>query len=203
MTAVPSGMSEYKLLIDQGATLKLDFAYQDPFGRFIDLSGFSGRMQMRRAYADASPAYSFDTGGAGGLSIVAESSTVTFSGGSVVWRSHVLSVGELVQFTTTGSLSGTGLATGTPYYVVDTGLTNDSFKVSATPGGTAITINGNGSGVHTCTTTALGNVRLNVGPTITATMFSIYVYDLEVVSGGGEVTRLVSGSAQISPEATK
>lgn len=196
-------MSEYKLLIDQGATLKLDFAYQDPFGRFIDLSGFSARMQMRRAYADASPAYSFDNGGLGGLSIVAESSTVTFSGGSILWRGHVLSAGEPVQITTTGSLAGTGLATGTTYYVVDTGLTNDSFKVSTTPAGSAITITGNGSGVHTVTTTALGNVRLNVAPAVTGTMFSIYVYDLEVVSGGGEVTRLVSGPAQISPEATK
>lgn len=191
------------MLIDQGATLRLDFAYQDPFGRFIDLTGFSARMQMRRAYADASPAYSFDNDGLGGLSIIAESNTVTFSGGSIVWRSHVFAEGEAVQITTTGSLSGTGLATGTTYYVVDTGLTNDSFKVSATPGGVAIAITGTGSGVHTCTTTALGNVRLNVGPSITATMFSVYVYDVEVISPSGEVTRLVSGSSQISPEATK
>lgn len=191
------------MMIDQGATLKLDFAYQDPFGRFIDLTGFTARMQMRRSYADASPAYSFDNGGAGGLSIVAESSTVTFSGGSILWRGHVFSAGEPVQITTTGSLSGTGLATGTTYYVVDTGLNKDSFKVSATPGGAAITITGGGSGVHTCTTNAQGNVRLSVGPSVTATMFSVYVYDIEVVSAGGEVTRLISGPAQISPEATK
>lgn len=191
------------MMIDQGATLKLDFAYQDPFGRFIDLTGFTARMQMRRAYADASPAFSFDTGSNGGLTIVPESSVVTLSGGSIIWRSHIFTAGEPVQITTTGSLSGTGLATGTTYYVVDTGLTNDSFKVSATPGGSAIAITGTGTGVHTCTTTAQGNVRLNVGPSITAIMFSIYVYDVEVVSGAGEVTRLVSGSAQIAPEATK
>lgn len=196
-------MSEYKMLIDQGATLKLDFGYQDPFGLFIDLNGFTARMQLRRSYADASPAYSFDSDTLGGVSIISESNTVTFSGGSIVWRSHVLSAGEAVQITTTGSLSGTGLTAGTTYYLVDTGLTKDGFKVSATPGGAAITITGGGSGVHTCTTVAKGNVRLSIAPVITATMFSVYVYDIEVVSGGGEVTRLISGAAQISPEATK
>jgi hypothetical protein len=30
-----------------------------------------------------------------------------------------------------------------------------------------------------------------------------YVYDLEVVSAGGEVTRILDGIARVTPEATK
>lgn len=40
---------KYNLLIEQGATLKLDIAYKDSNGNPIDLTGYSGRMQFRPA----------------------------------------------------------------------------------------------------------------------------------------------------------
>lgn len=60
---------------------------------------------------------------------------------------HGLDAGSVVNFTTTGGLP-TGLSTGTNYYVLSTGLTDDTFQVAATPFGTAINTSSAGSGTH-------------------------------------------------------
>lgn len=193
-------MSEYKLEILAGSTFKLDFGYQDTFGRYNDLTGYTARMQMRKGFADLSPAFSFTT--ADSLSIIEETATVTFASGSCVMRSHNLAVGEAIKFTTTGALP-TGVTPSTTYYVVDASMTTDSLKFSATPNGTPVSFNEAGNGVHTLTTVAKGVVRISIPPAVTSNMHSLYVYDLEIESGGGEVTRLVYGIAQIVPEATK
>jgi len=59
---------------------------------------------------------------------------------------HGLQNGDLLQFTTTTTLPA-GLALATNYYVRD--VTTDTFKVSATPGGTAVDITDTGTGTHT------------------------------------------------------
>jgi len=56
-------------------------------------------------------------------------------------------INDLVAFSTTGALP-TGLTVGTVYYVVAT-VSADTFSVSATKGGGAITTSGSQSGVHT------------------------------------------------------
>ena len=43
------------MLIEQGATLKLDLAYKDSTNKSIDLTGYSGKMQIKSDYADNSP----------------------------------------------------------------------------------------------------------------------------------------------------
>jgi len=48
---MPAG--KYTLLIEQGATLKLDLAYKDSNNVPIDLTGYSGRMQIKDNYADS------------------------------------------------------------------------------------------------------------------------------------------------------
>jgi hypothetical protein len=48
---MPAG--KYTLLIEQGATLKLDLAYKDSNNIPIDLTGYSGRMQIKDNYADS------------------------------------------------------------------------------------------------------------------------------------------------------
>lgn len=69
------------------------------------------------------------------------------------WANHGLLAGTSLRLTTTGSLP-TGLATATTYYVISTGLTANTFQVSATYGGTAINTSSAGSGVHTAKTLA-------------------------------------------------
>jgi len=46
---------KYSLLIEQGATLDLSLSYKDSNRSPIDLTGYSGKMQIRSAYADNNP----------------------------------------------------------------------------------------------------------------------------------------------------
>lgn len=49
-----------------------------------------------------------------------------------------------------------------------------------------------------------GTVTLTVAANVTANLTpGLYVYDLEVVSGGGEVTRLVEGNFNVKAEVTR
>jgi hypothetical protein len=49
-----------------------------------------------------------------------------------------------------------------------------------------------------------GTVSLNVAANVTANLTpALYVYDLEVVSGGGVVTRLIEGNFNVKAEVTR
>lgn len=51
---------------------------------------------------------------------------------------------------------------------------------------------------------ALGTITLSLNSTVTAALdFTKALYDLELVSGGGFVTRLIGGAVTLSPEITK
>jgi len=76
--------------------------------------------------------------------------TVTISiaaPGVVTWANHGLSVNDTIRFTTTGALP-TGLAINTTYYV-KTVLSANTFTVSTSAGGTAVTTSGTQSGTQT------------------------------------------------------
>jgi hypothetical protein len=74
--------------------------------------------------------------------------TVTIaSPGVVTLNSHGLVANDRVYFETTGALP-TGLAANTTYWVLSTGLTTNTFRLSATQGGTAINTSGTQSGTH-------------------------------------------------------
>lgn len=75
--------------------------------------------------------------------------TITVASPAVVTlNNHGLTVDDSIRFTTTGALP-TGLTVGTKYYVISAGLTTNTFRLSATQGGTAINTSGTQSGVHT------------------------------------------------------
>jgi hypothetical protein len=77
-------------------------------------------------------------------------STVTISiaaPGVVTWTGHGLSVNDTIRFTTTGALP-TGLAINTTYYV-KTVLSANTFTVSTSAGGAAVTTSGTQSGTQT------------------------------------------------------
>ncbi len=73
--------------------------------------------------------------------------TITITAGAVVtWTGHGFSNNQPVAFDTTGALP-TGLLTNRTYFVIN--KTTDTFQLSATVGGSAITTSGTQSGVHT------------------------------------------------------
>jgi hypothetical protein len=60
---------------------------------------------------------------------------------------HELYIDDQIQLATTGALP-TGLSVDTTYYVIRSGITTTTFKLSASKGGTAITTTGTQSGTH-------------------------------------------------------
>jgi hypothetical protein len=60
---------------------------------------------------------------------------------------HGLAAGDKIKLTTTGALP-TGLSAGTVYYVISTGLTSSTFRVSTTSGGSSVNTSSAGSGTH-------------------------------------------------------
>ena len=111
----------HNLTIEQGATFMLNLVYKDSTGTPINLSGYSARMQIRRAYTSPSSLATFST----------ENGRIAL-----------------------GTVSGTIEVTG------------DAALTSALAAKTA-------------------------------------VYDLELVSPVGAVTRLIRGTVTITPEVTK
>lgn len=91
---------------------------------------------------------------------VGGTATMTIAAPAVVTLTgHTYTNGDQITFTTTGALP-TGLTVGTVYYVVN--AATNTFQVSATSGGTAITTTGTQSGVHTV------NTYENVGDLVTS-----------------------------------
>ena len=67
----------------------------------------------------------------------------------ITWNNHGRAIGDIIYFTTTGGLP-TGLtATTTAYYIISSGFTNGSFRVSTSINGTAVNTSGTQSGTHT------------------------------------------------------
>lgn len=79
--------------------------------------------------------------------------TMTIASPAVVtWAGNSFADGTPFVLSTTGALP-TGLTAGTTYFVKQTtlGVIADTFRLSATPGGSAINTSGSQSGVHTAT----------------------------------------------------
>lgn len=46
---------KYHLILEQGATLNLEIQYKDSTNTPVDITGYTGRMQIRSDYADNNP----------------------------------------------------------------------------------------------------------------------------------------------------
>ena len=66
----------------------------------------------------------------------------------VTLTSHRLVAGNIIRFSTTGALP-TGITAGLDYYVISAGLATNTFRFSATLGGSAVNTSGSQSGTHT------------------------------------------------------
>ena len=121
-----------------------------------------GQMRFKQAIEDCQP-YQFkvEWGGDCAPESVVEISVGT--PGVVTWQGHGQVAGQPVVFTNEGGALPTGLTAGTVYYVSATGLTANSFSVSAIPGGAAIDTTAAGSGVDTATAPPAGMTDMFFG----------------------------------------
>jgi len=100
--------------------------------------------------------------------------TITIASPAVITcTSHGLKAGDTVAFTTTGALP-TGITASTPYYVISSGLTANTFRISETSGGSAINTSGSQSGTHTVRKVFADNGTYVEFITATANNRSIY-----------------------------
>lgn len=77
--------------------------------------------------------------------------TISIASPAVITRTaHGMVANNSVKFTTSGTLP-TGIVSGTVYYVISSGLTANTFEISATQGGAAINTSGSQSGFHNLT----------------------------------------------------
>jgi len=131
------------------------------------------------------------TGYSSNPKIAFNASTVTLTianPGVVSWTSHGRAANDPVMFITTGALP-TGVVAGTTYYVSATGLTSDTFQISATAGGASIITTGSQSGVHSGSLVNAAAVITGLG-IITRATFS--------GSGGPPFTQDPDGSASLT-----
>jgi hypothetical protein len=91
----------------------------------------------------------FFAGGTLGVDRPPKPFTVTISSpATFTCFNHGLSIGDMVFLNTTGFLP-TGLNTISTYYVISSGFSTNNFRLSLSPGGSAINTSGTQSGSHT------------------------------------------------------
>lgn len=149
---IPTDVEVFKSgLISQTDWLKNVVGVANPKGEFPWPFGY-----MREAPGQNNRFVAFNVNipsGTNVLPLAPRSSDVTISIGSpavVTWTAHPLKVGSKIKFSTTGALP-TGIVAGTPYYVVTAGFSANSFRISATKGGSALNTSGSQSGTQTAT----------------------------------------------------
>lgn len=125
-----------------------------------------------------------------GADCIAESD-VTISGGAVDWRHHGLEAGQPIVFETEGTLPAE-LEDGKIYYVIADGLTRHSFKVSATKGGTALTL-----------TAGTGVLEASAAPVGMTHYFAGMVTGGQEQNGSATDTRMVNYSIAINSNIVK
>lgn len=138
---------------------------------FTFLSDDAGQLAMTAA-SKTRLEYAFRAMHSDTAAVKSSTFTVTIAApGVVTWTAHGLLDGTKVTLSTTGALP-TGLAAATTYYIVS--KATNTFQLSLTKGGAAITTSGSQSGVHTVTTQ----------PTPTTEYFTGKVMGAQITGGG-------------------
>jgi hypothetical protein len=123
------------------------FMALDPNDNLIDLAGWSAHAEFRltpqnTVSLDLAPII-LDAGTVGTF-------TTDFTVSVFTLTAHGLIAGQCVRFSSDTTLPDP-LDDATDYFVMQYGLSTDNFLVSDTPGGSAVILNDDGTGTHTCT----------------------------------------------------
>lgn len=83
-----------------------------------------------------------------GASRIDKAVTITVASNLFNCTAHGLSAGDEVTFKVSTGSFPTGITAGTTFYVIASGLTADAFKVSATSGGSSVSLSGTATGTY-------------------------------------------------------
>jgi hypothetical protein len=238
-------MAKYTLRINQGATFKLSFYWRQPLrdlytneyitddeGNVIpatpmDLSGYEGRMQLRKSVTAADTLLTLTSNPVAGITVY---------GGTVSLKDYVKAA-SIANLTLSGAQTVDGVAlvaadrvlvkdqtdpADNGIYVVATGSWSRASDANAFGELNAASVfvyqgtrNARSQWKQTATLTSLtdpqtwekdtttGRVDITITDEQTAALTTSGVYDLELESGGGEVHRVLEGKYRLSAEVTR
>lgn len=186
--------------IDQGSDWFITFIYKDSNGDPIDLSGYNANLQLRTSYDASSTALNLVTGYLGVKSTSSDAINVASTTFTVA-KTAAFTVGQTVRAASTVSPENfqQGLVTA---IIPDTSVTINSTVIG-------------GSGTYSDWIFSSGNPgitiipllgQINVHATAAQTGAIIageYVYDLELTSENGIITRIIQGRAIVTPQVTR
>lgn len=188
------------VIIDQGADWFVTLVYKNSDGTLIDLTGFNANLQLRTSYDAGSAALSLSTGYLGVTSTTSDALSIgstTF----LVSKTAAFTVGQRIRAASTADPTKyqegavTAKVTDTSVTVLidaisGTGTFTDWIFSSDLP---KITID-----------PQIGEIYIHATASQTGALIAgDYVYDLELTSSAGVVTRVVQGRAVVSPQVTR
>jgi hypothetical protein len=190
----------HNVTIDQGADWFLTLIYKNSDGTVTNLTDFGANLQLRTSYDASSPSLSLSTGYLGVRSTTSDAlstGSTTFS----VSATSAFIVGQRVRAAST--IDPTKFQEG----VITSKVTDTSVTIAVD------VINGTGTFASwvfstvspTITMTPLlGKISIHATATQTNSIVAgDYVYDLEITSSRGIVTRVIQGRAIVRPQVTR
>lgn len=123
--------------------------------QFVPMALDPGQIKFKQAIQDCQP-YQFRISWGADCAPESEVEISVGEPGVITWNSHGLEAGQPIVFSNEGGALPAGLTAGTVYYIVETGLTQNSFSVSASVGGTPIETTDAGTGTNTAVATPAG-----------------------------------------------
>ena len=194
-----TGSGPTKLVCQEGTTFNKTVTWSVD-GTAVNLTGYSAAMQIRSAYSSTSAALSL-------VSTAGAAKTVT----AAVVASNVATITtSAAHGYTSGStvtLFNLTASSGSVQYLVIAAPTTTTFTVAYTSTNGSLTLGASPTATLTAGITlggTAGTVVINItAAQTTALTAGSYVYDLELTSGGGVVTRILEGKFVITPEVTQ
>jgi hypothetical protein len=187
-----------KLTCQQGATFTRTMTWSID-GVAVDITNYTAAMQVKTSYSSTSSALSLVS--TAGASKVIDSATVSSNIATITTATnHGLTSGSTI------TLFNLTASSGSVKYLVLSAPTATTFTIAYTATNGALALGASPTSTLNAGIT-LGDAAGTIVVTIDADYTSVlddgtYVYDLELTSSGGTVTRLLEGQFVVTPEVT-
>jgi hypothetical protein len=199
INSTSTGSGPTKLTCLEGTTFNKTVTWSID-GAAVNLAGYTAAMQIRSAYLVNSAV----------LSLVSTAGTAKTITAGVVSNNIATITTSAAHGYTSGStvtLFNLTASSGNVEYLVLTTPTPTTFTVAYTSGNGSLTLGASPTATLTAGLTlggSAGTIVINITAAQTTALTSgTYVYDLELTSGGGVVTRILEGKFVITPEVTQ